>query len=196
MTFTFFKPKMPSVDTSAVSSPVIYPSVTSQFEAANQKFAATFTQSHLPGPPRRKVAVVACMDSRLDVERVLGLDLGDAHVIRNAGGRAVEALRSILISQQLLGTREIIIMHHTGCGMQSFSDTDFRAKIRQEMHEDVDHMAFLPFSDLRQSVIDDVAFLRKSPLILDVPINGYVYDVKTGRIEQVDERADSECSSP
>ncbi|GKU07482.1 unnamed protein product [Fusarium langsethiae] len=187
---------MPALNTSAVSSPVPYPSVTSEFEAANQKFAATFTQSHLPGPPRRKVAVVACMDSRLDVEKVLGLDLGDAHVIRNAGGRAVEALRSILISQQLLGTREIIIMHHTGCGMQSFSDTDFRAKIRQEMHEDVDHMAFLPFSDLRQSVIDDVAFLRKSPLILDVPITGYVYDVKTGRIEQVDERADSECSSP
>ncbi|KAM0229326.1 hypothetical protein ACHAPO_010106 [Fusarium lateritium] len=187
---------MPSLSAPAVLSPVFYPSVTSEFEAANQKFAATFTQSHLPGLPRRKVAVVACMDSRLDVEKVLGLDIGDAHVIRNAGGRAVEALRSILISQQLLGTREIIIMHHTGCGMQSFSDTDFRAKIRQEMHEDVDHMAFLPFSDLRQSVIDDVAFLRKSPLILDVPITGYVYDVKTGRIEQVEERAESECSSP
>ncbi|KAL6922278.1 hypothetical protein FSHL1_006242 [Fusarium sambucinum] len=196
MPFTFFKPKMPSLSAPAVLSPVFYPSVTSEFEAANQKFAATFTQSHLPGLPRRKVAVVACMDSRLDVEKVLGLDIGDAHVIRNAGGRAVEALRSILISQQLLGTREIIIMHHTGCGMQSFSDTDFRAKIRQEMHEDVDHMAFLPFSDLRQSVIDDVAFLRKSPLILDVPITGYVYDVKTGRIEQVEERAESECSSP
>jgi hypothetical protein len=112
MPFTFFKPKMPSLTTPVVSSPVLYPSVTSEFEAANQKFAATFTQSHLPGPPRRKVAVVACMDSRLDVEKVLGLDIGDAHVIRNAGGRAVEALRSILISQQLLGTREIIIMHH------------------------------------------------------------------------------------
>ncbi|TXC01354.1 hypothetical protein FocTR4_00008146 [Fusarium oxysporum f. sp. cubense] len=213
----FFKTKMPALDTSPVSSPVLYPSVTSDFEAANLKYAAKFTQSHLPSPPRRKVAVVACMDSRLDVEKVLGLDLGDAHVIRNAGGRAVEALRSILISQQMLGTREIIVMHHaifsaaameivtgpadtprfqTGCGMQSFSDTDFRSKIRRELKEDVDHMAFLPFSDLRQSVIDDVAFLRKSPLILDVPITGYVYDVKTGRIEQVDERADSECSSP
>ncbi|KAI1009861.1 hypothetical protein LB504_003151 [Fusarium proliferatum] len=194
----FFETKMPALDTSPVSSPVLYPSVTSDFEAANRKYAAKFTQSHLPSPPRRKVAVVACMDSRLDVEKVLGLDLGDAHVIRNvtAGGRAVEALRSILISQQMLGTREIIVMHHTGCGMQSFSDTDFRSKIRRELKEDVDHMAFLPFSDLRQSVIDDVAFLRKSPLILDVPITGYVYDVKTGRIEQVDERADSECSSP
>ncbi|CAG7555886.1 unnamed protein product [Fusarium equiseti] len=202
---------MPALDTS-ITAPVRRPSVASEFEAANQKFAASFNQSHLPSPPRRKVAVVACMDSRLDVEKVLGLDLGDAHVIRNgnsqflgvdfkadgsqAGGRAVEALRSILISQQMLGTREIIIMHHTGCGMQTFSDTDFRAKIRNEMHEDVDHMAFLPFSDLRQSVIDDVAFLRKSPLVLDVPITGYVYDVNTGRIEFVDERAESDCSSP
>lgn len=80
--------------------------------------------------------------------------------------------------------------------MQSFSDNDFRSKIRRELKEDVDHMAFLPFSDLRQSVIDDVAFLRKSPLVLDVPITGYVYDVNTGRIEHVEERADSECSSP
>ncbi|KAH6968239.1 carbonic anhydrase [Fusarium avenaceum] len=190
---------MPAITTSPISpisSPVLYPSVTSDLETANQKFAATFTKSHLPSPPRRKVAVVACMDSRLDVEQVLGLDIGDAHVIRNAGGRAVEALRSILISQQMLGTREIIIMHHTGCGMQSFSDHDFRSKIRRELKEDVDHMAFLPFSDLRQSVIDDVAFLRKSPLVLDVPITGYVYDVNTGRIEHVEERADSECSSP
>ncbi|KAF4470560.1 carbonic anhydrase [Fusarium albosuccineum] len=81
--------------------------------------------------------------------------------------------------------------------MQSFSDHDFRSKIRKELKEDVDHMAFLPFSDLRQSVLDDVAFLKKSPLVLDVPITGYVYDVKTGRIEQVDDgESGSECSSP
>ncbi|KAM5352758.1 hypothetical protein ACJ41O_005480 [Fusarium nematophilum] len=178
-----------------ISPPQTLPSVAPDFEAANQKYAATFNEAHLPSPPRRKVAVVACMDSRLDPAQVLGLDLGDAHVIRNAGGRAVEALRSILISQQMLGTREIIVMHHTGCGMQSFSDQEFRSKVRKELQEDVDHMAFLPFSDLRQSVLDDVALLRKSPLILNVPITGYVYDVKTGRIEQVEE-AESECSSP
>ncbi|KAF7558566.1 hypothetical protein G7046_g5598 [Stylonectria norvegica] len=170
-------------------SAVTYPanSVAPELEAANHKFAATFNQAHLPSPPRRKVCIVACMDSRLDPAKALGLDLGDAHVIRNAGGRAVEALRSILISQQMLGTREIIVMHHTGCGMQSFSDHEFRSKIRRELNEDVHHMAFLPFSDLRESVLDDVTLLKKSPLILDVPITGYVYDVKTGRIEQVDD---------
>ncbi|KAF4991003.1 hypothetical protein FGRMN_8124 [Fusarium graminum] len=187
---------MPALTTSFASSPVLYPSVTSDFETANKKYAATFTKSYLPSSPRRKVAVVACMDCRLNIEQVLGLEMGDAHVIRNAGGRAVDALRSILISQQMLGTREIIIMHHTCCGMQSFSDYEFRSKIRRELNEDVDHMAFLPFSDLRQSVVDDVNFLRKSPLVLDVPITGYVYDVKTGRIELIEERAVSECSSP
>ncbi|KAF4446945.1 carbonic anhydrase, partial [Fusarium albosuccineum] len=92
--------------------PSFFPSVVPDFEAANQKYAATFNEAHLPSPPRRKVVIVACMDSRIDPAKMLGLDLGDAHVIRNAGGRAVEALRSILISQQMLGTREIIVMHH------------------------------------------------------------------------------------
>ncbi|KAH7011347.1 carbonic anhydrase [Ilyonectria destructans] len=94
-------------------------------------------------------------------------------------------MRSILISQQMLGTREIIVLHHTGCGMQKFSDSEFRTKVRKELNEDVDHMSFLPFSDLRQSVLDDVQLLKKSPLVLNVPITGYIYDVKTGKIEQV-----------
>ncbi|KAI8656508.1 Carbonic anhydrase [Fusarium sp. Ph1] len=191
-------PPLPSMPSIIPSTNFFSSSVKSDFEAANKKYAATFNEAHLPSPPRRKVVIVACMDSRLDPAKMLGLDLGDAHVIRNAGGRAVEALRSILISQQMLGTREIIVMHHTGCGMQSFSDHEFRSKIRKELKEDVDHMAFLPFSDLRQSVLDDVSFLRKSPLVLDVPITGYVYDVKTGMIEQVEDpvESESEPSSP
>lgn len=160
-------------------------SLAAEFEAANRRFADMFKGADLPSPPKRKVLVVTCMDSRLDPAKALGLELGDAHVIRNAGGRAVEAMRSILISQQLLGTREIIVMHHTGCGMQKFSDSEFRNKIRTEMNEDVDHMSFLPFADLRQSVLDDVQLLKKSPLVLEVPITGYIYDVKTGKIEQV-----------
>ncbi|KAH7148336.1 carbonic anhydrase [Dactylonectria macrodidyma] len=160
-------------------------SVVTEVEAANLKYADTFTSGELPSPPSRKVLVVTCMDSRLDPAKALGLELGDAHVIRNAGGRAVEAMRSILISQQMLGTREIIVLHHTGCGMQKFSDSEFRSKVRKELNEDVDHMSFLPFSDLRQSVLDDVQLLKKSPLVLDVPITGYIYDVKTGLIEQV-----------
>ncbi|KAK7425148.1 hypothetical protein QQX98_000062 [Neonectria punicea] len=165
--------------------PSAFVSVAPELEAANQRYAESFTGGLLPSPPSRKVLVVTCMDARLDPAKALGLELGDAHVIRNAGGRAVEAMRSILISQQLLGTREIIVLHHTGCGMQKFSDSEFRTKVRKELNEDVDHMSFLPFNDLRQSVLDDVQLLKKSPLVLNVPISGYIYDVKTGLIEQV-----------
>ncbi|CAM1500471.1 Fc.00g096330.m01.CDS01 [Cosmosporella sp. VM-42] len=161
-------------------------SVVPEFEAVNEKYAASFTKGNLPLPPGRKVAVVACMDARLDPAKVLGLSEGDAHVIRNAGGRTVDALRSVVISQQLLGTREIVIVHHTDCGMLTFSDSDLREKVRQDLKEDVDHIAFLPFGDVKKSVKDDIAVLKKSPLVLDVPITGYVYDVKSGKIEKVE----------
>ncbi|KND86629.1 Beta-carbonic anhydrase 1 [Tolypocladium ophioglossoides CBS 100239] len=155
------------------------------FEAANDKYAASFDQGHLSLPPARKLAVVACMDARLDPAKALGLKLGDAHVIRNAGGRSIEALRSIIISQQLLGTREIAVVHHTDCGMLTFTDADLRSQVRRDLGEVVDHISFLPFKDLRQSVVDDVNILKKSPLVLKVPITGYIYDVKTGKIEKV-----------
>uniref|UniRef100_A0A8H7TQT1 Carbonic anhydrase n=1 Tax=Bionectria ochroleuca TaxID=29856 RepID=A0A8H7TQT1_BIOOC len=145
-------------------------SVIPEFEAANQKYAASFTKGDLPLPPGRKVAIVACMDARLDPARVLGLEEGDAHVIRNAGGRTVDGLRSLVISQQLLGTREIVIIHHTDCGMLTFTDTEIKSKIRNELSENADHIAFLPFHDLRQSVLDDIEIIKKSPLVLDVPI--------------------------
>ncbi|PNH39019.1 hypothetical protein VD0004_g7831, partial [Verticillium dahliae] len=132
-----------------------------------------------------KVAVVACMDARLDPAKALGLEEGDAHVIRNAGGRTSDALRSLVISQQLLGTREIVIVHHTDCGMLTFSDSSIRTKIGDELKEQADHIAFLPFSDLKQSVLDDIEFVRKSPLVLDVPVTGYIYEVETGKIVQV-----------
>ncbi|CAH0026246.1 unnamed protein product [Clonostachys rhizophaga] len=160
-------------------------SVIPEFEAANQKYAASFTKGDLPLPPGRKVAIVACMDARLDPARVLGLEEGDAHVIRNAGGRTVDGLRSLVISQQLLGTREIVIIHHTDCGMLTFTDTELKSKIRNELSENADHIAFLPFHDLRQSVLDDIEVIKKSPLVLDVPITGYIYDVKTGKLEKV-----------
>ncbi|VUC24330.1 unnamed protein product [Clonostachys rosea] len=163
------------------------PSVIPEFEAANEKYVASFTKGDLPLPPGRKVAVVACMDARLDPAKVLGLEEGDAHVIRNAGGRTIDALRSVVISQQLLGTREIVIVHHTDCGMLTFSDTDLKAKIRDDLKENADHIAFLPFSDLRKSVLDDIEILKKSPLVLDVPITGYIYDVKTGKVDKVKE---------
>ncbi|KAH8649906.1 carbonic anhydrase [Xylariales sp. PMI_506] len=160
--------------------------VSKEFEAANEKYAASFTKGDLPLPPARKVAVVACMDARLDPAKVLGLEEGDAHVIRNAGGRTIEALRSLVISQQLLGTREIVILHHTDCGMLTFTDDAIRTKIRDgELKGNADHIAFLPFNDLKQSVLDDIAFLKASPLLLDVPITGYIYEVETGKIVKV-----------
>lgn len=142
------------------------------------------------------------MDARIDTGKSLGISEGEAHVIRNAGGRAHDALRSVIISQQLLGTQEVVIVHHvcippqalklilthqqTDCGMLTFTDEVLRKKIRDGLGEDVDHVSFLPFPDLQESVRDDVALLRKSPLVLDVPITGYIYDVKTGRIERVE----------
>ncbi|KAF4977324.1 hypothetical protein FZEAL_6147 [Fusarium zealandicum] len=176
-------------------------SIIPEYEAANAEYAASFDKGDLALPPSRHVAVVACMDARLDPAQVLGIELGSAHVIRNAGGRAIDALRSIIISQQLLGTREIVIVHHvrqtpiylcsamliiqTDCGMLTFSDLDLKAKVRKELDQDVEHIAFLPFGDVKQSVVDDITLLKKSPLVLDVPITGYVYDVKSGKIEKV-----------
>ncbi|OJJ06210.1 hypothetical protein ASPVEDRAFT_87523 [Aspergillus versicolor CBS 583.65] len=161
-------------------------SVAKEFEAANANYAASFTKGDLQLPPQRKVAVVACMDARLDTARALGLEEGDAHVIRNAGGRVTDALRSIVISQQLLGTREIVIVHHTDCGMLTFTDDVIRTKIRDEIQQNADHIAFLPFSDLRKSVLDDVQLVKENPLVLDVPVTGYIYEVESGKIVKVE----------
>lgn len=159
----------------------------SQYESNNEKFVKTFTQGSLPLPPAKKVAILACMDARLDPAKVLGLDIGDAHVIRNAGGRSTDALRSLIISQRLLGTREIVIVHHTDCGMLTFKDDDLKNQLIKETNDEelVDHWSFLPFSDLKKSVLDDVKFLKKNALILDVPISGFIYHVEDGSIERV-----------
>ncbi|EDP50320.1 hypothetical protein KXW98_004170 [Aspergillus fumigatus] len=154
-------------------------------EAANAQYAAAFTKGHLPLPPKRKLAVVTCMDARIDVFSVLGLTEGDAHVIRNAGGRASEALRSLIISQRLLGTEEVVVIHHTDCGMLTFSDEDIRAKIREELGEDASDIKFLPFRDLEASVREDVRFLRGSRLVQG-DVTGYVYEVERGRLVRLD----------
>jgi carbonic anhydrase len=125
------------------------------------------------------------MDARLDPARALGLEEGDAHVIRNAGGRAADAIRSLVISQQLLGTREVVVVHHTDCGMLTFTDNQLRDKVRDDLGARTD-MAFLPFIDLEASVRDDVAAIRQSPLLLKgVPVRGFIYDVRSGRIHEV-----------
>jgi carbonic anhydrase len=157
-----------------------------EFLEANASFAATFDQGALPMPPARKVAVVTCMDARLHPEKVLGLALGDAHVIRNAGGRAADAIRSLVISERLLGTTEIVVLHHTDCGMLTFTNEQLAAKVQADLGADVSDQDFLPFPDLEQSVRDDVAILRGSPLIpADIPISGAIYDVTTGKVHEV-----------
>jgi carbonic anhydrase len=155
------------------------------FLEANRRYAASFTKGHLPMPPARRVAVVACMDARLDPARILGLEEGDAHVVRNAGGRTADAIRSLVISQQLLGTREVVVLHHTDCGMLTFTDEELKQKLRKDLEAETD-IAFLPFSDIEKSVRDDVEAIRRSPLLLpNVPVSGFVYDVKTGGLQQV-----------
>jgi carbonic anhydrase len=158
-----------------------------EFLGANEGYAQSFDQGGLPMPPARRVAVVTCMDARLHPEKFLGLNVGDAHMIRNAGGRASDdAIRSLAISERLLGTTEIVVIHHTDCGMLTFSNADLAAKIQQELGVDVGERDFLPFSNLEQSVRDDVAALRASPLIpKDIPISGAIYDVRSGKLEEV-----------
>lgn len=136
-----------------------------------------------------KVAIVTCMDSRLHVAQALGLALGDAHILRNAGGRVTEdMLRSLVISQQQLGTREIVGLHHTDCGAQTFTNEAFCQQLHETLGVDVSGQDFLPFENVEDSVREDMALLRQSPLIpADVVISGAVYDVDTGRMTAVSE---------
>ena len=161
-------------------------SVTDELLRANEGYASAFTKGDLPIPPAKKTIVVTCMDARLLPSRFLGLEEGDAHVIRNAGGRVQDALRSIVISQRLLGTNEVLVIHHTDCGMQTFKNEDLYAKVEQDLGADASDIDFLPFPDLEQSVRDDVRFLKESPLVPDdVSIRGFVYDVKSGKVTEV-----------
>jgi carbonic anhydrase len=158
-----------------------------QFLEANKGFVAGFDRGDLPMPPARHVAVVACMDARLHPEKALGIDIGDSHVIRNAGGRVSDdVIRSLVISQRLLGTTEVVVLHHTDCGMLTFTNEQLADKVQAELGVDVHGRDFLPFSDVEQSVRDDVATIRNSPLIpKDFPVAGAIYDVTTGVVHEV-----------
>ena len=161
--------------------------VIDEFLRANATYANTFSKGSLALPPARKIAAVVCMDARIDPARALGLEEGDAHVIRNAGGRIADALRSLAISQQLLGTEAVAIVHHTDCGMLTFSDDSLRKKLRTTLSADADHIAFLPFTDIAQSIRDDIAIYRTSAIVRqDIPVRGFIYDVKTGTLAEVE----------
>jgi carbonic anhydrase len=162
-------------------------SAVSELFEANQRYAEVFGYGALPMPPGRRLAILTCMDARVDPAKALGLKEGDAHVIRNAGGRASDdALRSLIISQQLLGTREVIVMHHTDCGMLTFTNDQLRDVLSERFGVAAEEIDFLPFSDEVQCVRDDVATIRSSPWIPDdVPVTGLIYDVHTGLIQEV-----------
>ncbi|HEM3963067.1 TPA: carbonic anhydrase [Streptococcus suis] len=157
------------------------------FMKANKAYVDLHGDYHLPLRPKTKVAIVTCMDSRLHVAQALGLALGDAHILRNAGGRVTEdMIRSLVISQQQLGTREIVVLHHTDCGAQTFINEDFAVQLKRDLGVDVAGRDFLPFTDIEESVREDIALLKQSPLIPDdIEISGAVYDVDTGRMIEV-----------
>lgn len=157
------------------------------FMKANQAYVALHGEEHLPIRPKTKVAIVTCMDSRLHVAQALGLALGDAHILRNAGGRVTDdMIRSLVISQQQMGTREIVVLHHTDCGAQTFKNEEFQQYLQKELGVNVSDQDFLPFTDVEESVREDMEILRQSPLIPeDITISGAVYDVDTGRMAVV-----------
>jgi carbonic anhydrase len=174
---------------------------------ANAKYAAGFgDKANLALPPAKRIAILTCMDARLDPAKFLGFAEGDAHVIRNAGGRASDdAIRSLIISYKLLGTREFFVIHHTGCGMQFFTNEVMRSLLASSLEaaeltphgfrdigtgpgsREGNYIAWLAFSDPKQAVLDDVARIRTHPLIAkSIPVYGYIYDVKSGKLVEVE----------
>ena len=153
--------------------------------AENERYAAQFDRSSLPPRPGRRLAVLACMDARLTVEDVLGIRTGDAHIIRNAGGLATDdAIRSLVISQHLLGTEEVIVIEHTGCGMLTFRDEELRHDLAARTGSDVD-LALLAFPELDANLRTQVERIRSHPWTKDVPVHGLIYEVETGRLREV-----------
>lgn len=161
---------------------------------ANERYASSFQHGDLPLPPARRLAIVTCMDARIIPSKAFGLEEGDAHVIRNAGGRARDSLRSIIISQRLLDTREVAVIHHTDCGMLTFSNRDLRQKVKEDLGQDTGEFDFLPFQDLDESVREDIEFLQATQLLDPATlIRGFVYDVRTGRLREVKVQAEAEA---
>jgi carbonic anhydrase len=161
-------------------------STTDELLKNNESFARSFEQGNLPLPPARKIAVVACMDARLNPYPILGLELGDAHVIRNAGGVITDdEIRSLAISQHLLGTEEIMLIHHTDCGMLTFNDQEFAEKLEGETGQRPQWEA-RSFADLDQDVRDSIQRIKDSSFIPRTDsVRGFVYDVKTGGLREV-----------
>lgn len=155
--------------------------------AHNRGYAERFGLSHLQTPPARKLVILTCMDSRMDLEQLLGLQVGDAHMIRNAGGLATDdAIRSLILSTHLLGTRAIAVIQHTECGLMAITDEQFRWRLSSETGRDASHLVFHAFRDVEQNVRDHLRRIRENPFLpRNIEVRGFVYDVKNGRLREV-----------
>ncbi|KAL2065982.1 hypothetical protein VTL71DRAFT_2053 [Oculimacula yallundae] len=164
-------------------------------EAKNATYVSSFTEGHLALPPAKKYAVVTCMDARIDPAAAFGITLGDAHVIRNAGGNALDALRSLVISQQLLGTTEIILVKHTGCGMLIFDTPVATGLVEKNLGQaglkELEKFVggkgeFQTFPDLEEAVRNDITLLRESSLFAkEIVVSGWIYEVESGKARRV-----------
>jgi carbonic anhydrase len=160
-------------------------SVTDELLANADSYAASFDKGDLPLPPGRKIAIVACMDARLNPYGLLGLQEGDAHVIRNAGGVVTDdEIRSLSISQRLLGTEEIVLIHHTDCGMLTFTDDDFKRSVQDDTGIKPEWAAEA-FPDVDEDVRQSIARIKASPFIPHKSVRGFVYQVEDGKLREV-----------
>ena len=153
---------------------------------ANAVHAADFPAGDLPAPPSRRVAVLTCMDARVRPEEALGIGLGEAHVLRNAGGRVTDdVVRSLLVSTAILGTREAVVVHHTDCGLLGATNDELRARVAASSGAAAHDVDFLPFDDADRAVLDDVGAIVGDPRLAFERVSGFVYDVRTGRLREV-----------
>jgi carbonic anhydrase len=156
--------------------------------AENQRYTEAFDRSALTAAPLSGLVVIACMDARLDVEEALGLGTGDAHIIRNAGGLITDdVIRSLIVSMELLGTNEIVVIEHTGCGLHDVDEEALRARVAADrgLAPDEVRVVFGGFGDLEANLRAQVAILRQHPLLRRVPVHGLIFDVTNGRLTEV-----------
>lgn len=153
----------------------------------NKAYAKRFDLGHLQTPPIKKLVILTCMDSRMDLEQLLGLSVGDAHMIRNAGGLATDdAIRSLILSTHLLGTRAIAVIQHTQCGLMSISDEEFQRRLSTETGRDASQLRFHAFRDIDQNIADQVLRIQENPFLpRQIQVRGYAYDVATGALREV-----------
>lgn len=156
-------------------------------KSQNMKYAENFTGGDLPPHPSKKIAVLTCMDARILIHDVLGLKIGEAHIIRNAGGIVTDdALRSLIVSHELLGTERIIIINHTECGMATFKDEDLQKRLSEKYNSSASDIKFHSFGDLEENVRNQIKKIYSTPFLSNIiSVHGFIYDIKTGKLREV-----------